>query len=171
MGDLAAGGADQGKSPKRKKPDGDDSDLGRVGITAATQTASSPEQTKETSWVKVVSKNRNRPRPKLIVGKYDTQDGASSLVGGSATADIVVSGIRASLDAKDRLVAHLKCPFGKNDGGIVIEPDDVQQLTKDSNKKTLAFKVTIKIEDKKTVFTDLFWPPKTCVRNFIPFRS
>ena len=108
---------------------------------------------------------------KLIVGKYDTQDGASSLMGGSATADIVVSGIHASLDAKDRLVAHLKCPFGKNDGGIVIEPDDVQQLTKDSNKKTLAFKVTIKIEDKKTVFTDLFWPPKTYVRHFIPFRK
>ena len=175
--DNLASGNEQGKSPKRKKPEeGDGPNLLQISTGSQTEVAraqqtgaataaatSSAEITKEPTWSEVVARKRKR---KLIAGKHDVRDGASCLVGGSATTDIVVSGIRASLDAKEKLIDHLTRPFGKSDNGIAVE--DVQQLTKDPKKKTLSFKVTIKTDDKKAVLTGQFWPPKTYVRNFIP---
>ena len=45
---------------------------------------------------------------------------------------------------------------------------EVTLLTKDINKRTLAFKLTVKREEKDKVFDPDFWPSFVYVRKFVP---
>ena len=177
------------KSPKRKKPndvkssDEEDSDadsdtaptaaqkqpvrVPKPGRTSLSNLAVSGLVEKGLTWTQVV---RRKPRIKTVVGKRDnTSD--SIILGGSGVVDMVISGIRRTQGATDEeYIEKLKTYL--LDNGIDMTDGKITLLTKDPNKRTLAFKLTVTREQKDKVYDPEFWPSFVYVRKFVPsFRK
>ena len=87
------------------------------------------------------------------------------ITGGSATSDFVISGVRATPDVETQMLELFAI---KN---VEIDPKDIVLLTRDPlTRKTLTFKISIKREDKDTVFNEQFWPSNVFIRKFVSRR-
>ena len=112
---------------------------------------------KELPWKPV----QHKRKPRCVAGR---REGECSLVGGSAYADLVVSGVRASGDAKQTLSDYCKR------GGIEIYEDSgITLLSKEpANRRTFSFKLTVKREFAEKMLDATFWPPFIYITKFVP---
>ena len=172
-----------GRSPKRKKTDDHLDDGSKVAGTtqiclepktvrtqtvkpighpkplqAAAAAAAAKDENSERPWTVVKRKAR---KVKVIAGKSTE----APITGGSATSDFVISGVRATPDVETQMLELFAI---KN---VEIDPKDIVLLTRDPlTRKTLTFKISIKREDKDTVFNEQFWPSNVFIRKFVSRR-
>ena len=82
------------------------------------------------------------------------------LKAGSATVDLVISGLRMSDDSKDILHNYMK------ENGNEIDVNQMELLTKRQDARTHTYKITIKREERDKVIDASFWPEGLFVRDY-----